>query len=73
MTSIAGNKRHHNIGREIAALMEELPKRCIKKIQCPKNPTSTPEKNRGKIITAFKRNGGTIRQLIKEGTYGKVS
>ena len=76
MTSIPGNKRHHNkqtFDVKYAALMEIdrglSNKDVSKRFNVPKNTLSTWKKNSEKIIAAFKSSAGTKRQRIKEGAY----
>ena len=63
--------------KKYAALMEIdwglSNKDVSKKFIVPKNTLSTWEKNRKKIIAAFKSSGGAKRQWIKEGTYEQVN
>ena len=43
------------------------------KFNVPENTLTTWKKNGDKIVTAFKSNGGTKRQRIKEATYEQVN
>ena len=80
MTSISGKKRRHNehtLGMKYAALTEIdrglSNKDVSKKFNVPKSILSNWNKNREKIIAAFKSSGGTKKQRIKEGTYEQVN
>ena len=75
MATITGNKRRHCEHTldvkyaELIEIEEGLPTKMFpKSSMSQKHTLSTREKNRDKIVTAFKSSGGTKTQRIKEGT-----